>query len=59
VGDADRQQPLVGLRATRDGLRPFANLPTVRQPNSVAVDVASGRVVVAGSADGVLQVLTP
>jgi DNA-binding beta-propeller fold protein YncE len=50
---------LVGLRATRDGLRPFANLPTVRQPNSVAVDVASGRVVVAGSADGVLQVLTP
>jgi DNA-binding beta-propeller fold protein YncE len=50
---------LVGLRATWDGLRPFANLPTVRQPNSVAVDVASGRVVVAGSADGMLQILTP
>ena len=44
---------LVGLRVTRDGLRPFANLPTVRQPNSVALDVASGRVDVAGSASGV------
>jgi DNA-binding beta-propeller fold protein YncE len=50
---------LVGLRLTRDGLRPFANLPTVRQPNSVAVDVASGRLDVAGSADGMLQILTP
>jgi DNA-binding beta-propeller fold protein YncE len=50
---------LVGLRVTRDGLRPFANLPTVRQANSVAVDVASGRVDIAGSADGMLQILTP
>jgi DNA-binding beta-propeller fold protein YncE len=50
---------LVGLHVTRDGLRPFANLPTVRQPNSVALDVASGRVDVAGSADGMLQILTP
>jgi DNA-binding beta-propeller fold protein YncE len=50
---------LVGLRVTRDGLRPFANLPTVRQPNSVALDVTSGRVDVAGSADGMLQILTP
>jgi DNA-binding beta-propeller fold protein YncE len=50
---------LVGVRVTRDGLRPFANLPTVRQPNSVALDVASGRVDVAGSADGMLQILTP
>jgi DNA-binding beta-propeller fold protein YncE len=50
---------LVGLRLTQGRLRPFANLPTVRQPNSVAVDVASGRVVVAGSADGMLQLLTP
>jgi DNA-binding beta-propeller fold protein YncE len=54
--DANR---LIGLRLTRDGLRPFANLPTVRQPNSVALDVASGRVDVAGSADGMLQILTP
>ena len=50
---------LVGVRVTRDGLRPFANLPTVRQPNSVALDVTSGRVDVAGSADGMLQILTP
>ena len=50
---------LVGLHVTTDGLRPFANLPTVRQPNSVAVDVASGRVDVAGSADGMLQIVTP
>jgi DNA-binding beta-propeller fold protein YncE len=50
---------LVGLRVTRDRLRPFANLPTVRQPNSVAVDVASGRVDVAGSAEGILQIITP
>lgn len=50
---------LVGVRVTRDGLRPFANLPTVRQPNSVALDVASGRVDVAGTADGMLQILTP
>jgi len=50
---------LVGLRLTQGGLRPFANLPTVRQPNSVAVDVASSRVAVAGSGDGMLQLLTP
>jgi DNA-binding beta-propeller fold protein YncE len=50
---------LVGLRVTGGGLRPFANLPTVRQPNSVAVDVASGRVDVASSADGILQIITP
>lgn len=50
---------LVGLRVTQHGLRPFANLPTVRQPNSVAVDIASGRVAVAGTADGMLQIITP
>jgi DNA-binding beta-propeller fold protein YncE len=50
---------LVGLRVIRERLRPFANLPTVRQPNSVAVDVASGRVAVAGTGDGMLQFLTP
>jgi len=50
---------LVGLRLTQGRLRPFANLPTVRQPNSVAVDVASSRVAVAGSGDGMLQLLTP
>ena len=32
---------------------------TVRQPNDVAVDETTGRVVVAGTADGVLQFLDP
>ncbi len=36
---------------------PFVTLPTVRQPNSVAVDPASGRVFVAGAADATLQVV--
>lgn len=33
--------------------------PTVRQPNDVAVDEATGRVVVAGTAEGVLQLIDP
>jgi len=33
--------------------------PTVRQPNDVAVDDATGRVVVAGTADGLLQFIDP
>ncbi len=33
--------------------------PTVRQPNSVAVDHSTGRVFVAGFKDGVLQLLDP
>jgi DNA-binding beta-propeller fold protein YncE len=37
--------------------RPVLRLPTVRQPNSVAVDSASGTVYVAGRADGVLQAI--
>jgi DNA-binding beta-propeller fold protein YncE len=32
---------------------------TVRQPNDVAVDAATGQVAVAGTADGVLQLLDP
>ena len=32
---------------------------TVRQPNDVAVDETTGRVVVAGTADGMLQFLDP
>ncbi len=34
-------------------------LPSVRQPNSVAVDPESGTVYVAGTADGVLQIISP
>ena len=33
--------------------------PTVRQPNTVAVDAGTGRLFVTGTADGVLQLLDP
>jgi DNA-binding beta-propeller fold protein YncE len=39
--------------------RVLRTFPTVRQPNSVAVDPVSGRVFVASSSDGVLQLLDP
>jgi len=49
---------LVELRAgSRPG--PLRSFPTVRQPNSIAVDEASGRVYVTGRADGVIQALDP
>jgi hypothetical protein len=39
--------------------RVLRTFPTVRQPNSVAVDPGSGRVFVASRKDGVLQLLDP
>lgn len=39
--------------------RELARYPTVRQPNSVAVDPKSGRVFVAGTTNGELQILAP
>jgi DNA-binding beta-propeller fold protein YncE len=39
--------------------RLVASYPTVRQPNSVAVDPASGRVFVAGRTEEVLHLLDP
>jgi len=39
--------------------RKIAGYPTVRQPNSVAVNPASGRVFVAGRTEEVLQLLDP
>ena len=43
------------------GARPrvLRTFPAVRQPNTVAVDPASGRVFVTGKADCVLQLLDP
>ena len=40
-------------------LREIARYPTVRQPNTVAVDAASGRAFVTGKANGELQILDP
>jgi len=37
----------------------LGDVPTVRQPNSVAVDPRTGMVVVAGNAEGVLQLIPP
>jgi DNA-binding beta-propeller fold protein YncE len=34
-------------------------LPTVRQPNTVAVDSATGRLYITGTADGVLEIIEP
>ena len=40
-------------------LRELARYPTVRRPNTVAVEPASGRVFVTGSKDGTLRILHP
>jgi DNA-binding beta-propeller fold protein YncE len=46
--------------ALEDGApREIASYPTVRQPNSVAVDPESGRVFVVGREEGVLQIIDP
>jgi len=45
--------------ATTPPAGPFITLPAVRQPNSVAVDPASGRVFVASATDATLQVVDP
>lgn len=48
------------VRLTADGRpRPKASFPTVRQPNSVAVDPRTGRVFVASRTDGTLQAFDP
>ncbi|MGI8920346.1 MAG: YncE family protein [Solirubrobacteraceae bacterium] len=50
---------LIGFHLSTLSPRPFVSLPTVRQPNSVAVDQSSGRVFVAGRANGELQLVDP
>jgi DNA-binding beta-propeller fold protein YncE len=65
--DAIRSRIWVTLTATNEllelaaGARPhrLRRFPAVRQPNTVATDAESGRVFVAGRADGVLQLLEP
>ena len=48
---------LVKLRT--NGPRTVANLPTVQQPDTVAVDESTGRAFVTGRVDGVLQLIDP
>jgi len=50
---------VVGLSTTGDGLTEVARFPTVRQPNTVAVDPGSGRVFVGSRATGELQLIDP
>jgi sugar lactone lactonase YvrE len=50
---------LESFRISADGLVPDRLWPTVRQPNDVAVDETTGRVFVAGTADGQLELIDP
>jgi hypothetical protein len=50
---------LESFRIEGDGLVPDRIWPTVRQPNDVAVDEATGRVFVAGTDNDQLQVIDP
>ncbi len=47
------------LDVRRPRPRVIATFPTVRQPNTVAVDTASGRVFIAGASAGVVQFFDP
>lgn len=50
---------LVGFDLGGDQPRELARFPTVRQPNTVAVDPDTGRVFVASRAEGTLQMIDP
>lgn len=50
---------LESFRISGDRLVPARTWPTVRQPNSVAVDKATGRVFIAGRADSQLELIDP
>jgi DNA-binding beta-propeller fold protein YncE len=50
---------VVGLDLASDTPTVVATIPTVRQPNTVAVDAATGRIFVAGRADGSVQLVDP
>ena len=53
------KQRVVQFALEGGSLREISRYPTVRQPNTVAVDPASGRVFVTGKTDGQLQILDP
>ncbi|MEC3975149.1 YncE family protein [Amycolatopsis sp. H20-H5] len=50
---------VVGLNLSGGTPKEIARFPTVRQPNTVAVDPGTGRLFVTGTADGVLQLIDP
>ena len=53
------ENQVVQLALEEGTLRERARYPTVREPNTVAVNPSSGRVFVTGRADGELQILDP
>ncbi len=50
---------LVGLKVSGDSLRRVASYPTVQQPDSVAVDPATGSLFVTGREAGVVEQIKP
>jgi DNA-binding beta-propeller fold protein YncE len=50
---------VIGLNLDADSPVLATPLPTVRQPNTVAVDSSTGRLFVTGTDDGVLQIIEP
>ncbi|MDQ4009338.1 MAG: YncE family protein [Actinomycetota bacterium] len=50
---------LVGLELGADPPVIAARLPTVRQPNTVAVDSGTGRLFVTGTDEGILEIIEP
>ncbi|SEO98630.1 YncE family protein [Amycolatopsis saalfeldensis] len=50
---------LVGIDLTGPAPRVISTIPTVRQPNTVAVDPATGTRYVTGTANGVVEVIPP
>jgi len=53
------KQQVVRFALEGDSLREISRYPTVRQPNTVAVDPNSGRVFIASRAEDQLQILDP
>ncbi|MGW4529115.1 YncE family protein [Amycolatopsis sp. NPDC004378] len=50
---------VVGIDLSTGAPRETARFPTVRQPNTVGVDPVTGRLLVTGTADGVLELIDP
>jgi DNA-binding beta-propeller fold protein YncE len=50
---------VIGLNLDADSPVLATPLPTVRQPNTVAVDSSTGRLFITGTEDGVLQIIEP
>lgn len=53
------RQQVVRFALEGDSLREVSRHPTVRQPNTVAVDPATGRLFISGKTEGQLQILDP